>query len=233
MRRRGLHVPHLLLLRLHLRHQEEVNCITCGVAMGYAAGHARQTATMRTETYTHGATTTSLAEMHGRFLQFLRARVGDAATAEDILQAAYVKALEHEAELRESESSVAWFYRILRNAVADHFRQTAVRSKAAAQIAAEWKEGYELELEAATCACMREAVRELKPGYRAAIERVDLGGESMESFAEAEGTTANNAYVRMHRARKAVAKKLIEVCGTCATHKCIDCTCKRRESTFD
>ena len=219
-------MPHLRLLRLHLRSKEEVNCIACGAAMGCAAGHAPQTATMQSKTYKHGATTTSLAEMHGRFLQFLRARIGDAATAEDILQAAYVKALEHEAELRESESSVAWFYRILRNAVADHFRQTTIRSKAVEQIAAEWKEGYELELEAETCACIREAVRELKFGYRAAIERVDLGGESMESFAAAEGTTVNNAYVRVHRARKAVAKKLMEVCGTCATHKCIDCTCK-------
>lgn len=171
--------------------------------------------------------TTSLAEMHGRFLCFLRARVGEAATAEDILQAAYVKALEHEAELREEESAVAWFYRILRNAVADHFRQAAVRSKAAEEITAKWKESYELELEAETCACILEAIRVLKPGYRTVIERVDLGGESMESFAKEEGTTANNAYVRAHRARKAVARKLMEVCGTCATHRCIDCTCKR------
>lgn len=198
-----------------------------GTATGRTAGAAPPTETMQAKTDRHGETTTSLAEMHSRFLQFLRVRVGDAATAEDILQAAYVKALEHEAELRESESSVAWFYRILRNAVTDHFRQAAVRSKVAKQIMADWKEGYELELEAESCACIREAVRELKPGYRAAIERVDLGGESVESFAKAEGTTPNNAYVRVHRARKAVAKKLMEVCGTCAKHRCIECTCKR------
>lgn len=170
--------------------------------------------------------TASLAEMHSRFLQFLRGRIGEAAAAEDILQAAYVRALEHEAQLRESDSSVAWFYRILRNAVADHFRQAAVRSRAAEQIAAETMESYELELEAKACACIREAIRALKPGYRDALERVDLGGESVESFAEAAGASANNAYVRLHRARKALARKLMQVCGTCAQHHCTDCACK-------
>jgi len=66
-------------------------------------------------------TAAGLAEQHGRFLQFLRNRVGDAAAAEDILQAAYLRAIERGAQLRKSESSVAWFYRILRNAVADHY----------------------------------------------------------------------------------------------------------------
>jgi RNA polymerase sigma factor (sigma-70 family) len=173
-------------------------------------------------------TVAGLVRMHGRFLQFLRGRVGDAATAEDILQAAYVRAIQHGGELREAESSVAWFYRILRNAVVDHYRRNAARSKAMDQLGAGWKEDYEPELQAETCACIQEVIRGLKPEYREAIEEVDLAGESVESFARARRTTPNNASVRLHRARKAVAKKLTAVCGTCATHKCIDCTCKHR-----
>jgi RNA polymerase sigma factor (sigma-70 family) len=171
-------------------------------------------------------TMAGLARMHDRFLQFLRGRVGDGATAEDILQAAYVRAIQHGGELREAESSVAWFYRILRNAVTDHYRHNAARSKAMDQLVTDWKEDYEPELQAEACACIQDVIRDLKPEYRAAIEQVDLAGESVESFARARGTTPNNASVRLHRARKAVAKKLTAVCGTCATHKCIDCTCK-------
>jgi len=173
-------------------------------------------------------TMAGLARMHDRFLQFLRGRVGDEATAEDILQAAYVKAIQHGGELREAESSVAWFYRILRNAVTDHYRRNAAHSKVIDQLVANWKEDYEPELQAETCACIQEVIRDLKPEYRAAIEHVDLAGESVESFARARSTTLNNASVRLHRARKAVAKKLTAVCGTCATHKCVDCTCKHR-----
>jgi DNA-directed RNA polymerase specialized sigma24 family protein len=96
------------------------------------------------------------------------------------------------------------------------------------QLVANWKEDYEPELQAETCACIQEVIRDLKPEYRTAIEQVDLAGESVESFARARSTTPNSASVRLHRARKAVAKKLTAVCGTCATQKCIDCTCKHR-----
>lgn len=172
-------------------------------------------------------TAARLAQQHSRFLQFLRNRVGDAAAAEDILQAAYLRAIERGAQLRESESSVAWFYRILRNAVADHYRQHAAAERAVDRWTADWKEDYEPAVEEGVCACIREAVGALKPDYRTAIEQVDLGGMSVEAFAQAQATTANNASVRLHRARKAVAKQLIAICGTCATHRCIDCTCKR------
>jgi RNA polymerase sigma factor (sigma-70 family) len=172
-------------------------------------------------------TAASLADQHGRFLQFLRARVADTAAAEDILQAAYLKAIMRGAQLRKSESSVAWFYRILRNAIADHYRRQAARTRALERWAADWKEGYEPEVREEVCACIQEALRATKPEYRAAIEQVDLGGQSIESFARAQGTTANNASVRLHRARKAVAKQIIAICGTCARHQCIDCTCKR------
>lgn len=56
-----------------------------------------------------------------KFLSFLSARVEDRATAEDILQSAYLKAVEHSSEIRDDESTVAWFYRILRNAITDHY----------------------------------------------------------------------------------------------------------------
>ena len=55
--------------------------------------------------------------------------------------------------------------------------------------------GYEPELQAETCACIQQVVRNLKAEYRVAIEQVDLAGESVESFAKAQGTTANNASV--------------------------------------
>jgi RNA polymerase sigma factor (sigma-70 family) len=163
---------------------------------------------------------------HSEFLRFISARVGGPAMAEDILQAAYVKALEHGFQLRDHESVVAWFYRILRNAIVDHYRRGAARSKAHEQFAAEAPTSYEAELEERICACVSDVVRDMKDGYREAIEHVDLAGESVESFARLQNTTANNASVRLHRARKAVAKKLIQVCGVCAEHKCLDCTCR-------
>ncbi len=171
----------------------------------------------------------NLVASRDKFLGFLSARLHDKAAAEDVLQSAYIKALEHGFKIRHDESTVAWFYRILRNALIDHYRRTAVRDKGDSECAAETPLTYETELAQTACACVGDVIRDLKSEYRAAIERVDLGGQSVEDFAKANDITPNNASVRLHRARKSVAKELTAVCGSCAEHKCLDCTCKRSQ----
>ncbi|HET8637147.1 MAG TPA: sigma-70 family RNA polymerase sigma factor, partial [Acidobacteriaceae bacterium] len=163
------------------------------------------------------------------FLRFLSFRVSDSATAEDILHSAYLKALEHRNQLKEDQSIVAWFYRILRNSVIDHYRRSAARSSAHDRYASEHPISYETELRQQACACVKDLIGDLKPEYREAIERVDLAEESIEQLAKTKRITANNASVRLHRARKALAGKLTEVCGVCAEHKCVDCTCRRSQ----
>lgn len=161
-----------------------------------------------------------------KFLRFLSARVEDRTTAEDILQASYLKALERGSEIRDEESAVAWFYRILRNAITDHYRRRASRAKALEAVALELPDAYEPEIKAAVCECIGDVIIDLKPEYRTAIEQVDLGEISVDEFAQSEQISPNNASVRLHRARKAVARHLKSICGACAEHKCLDCTCR-------
>jgi RNA polymerase sigma factor (sigma-70 family) len=71
-----------------------------------------------------------LAQHHGRFLAFLRQRVENDAVAEDILQDAYAKSLQRLDQVRNDESVVAWFYQLLRNALADHYRKAGAERKA-------------------------------------------------------------------------------------------------------
>ena len=170
-----------------------------------------------------------ITAQHAKFLSFLSARVEDRATAEDILQSAYLKAVEHGSEIRDDESTVAWFYRILRNAITDHYRRRAARTSAHKAFAGETPISYEAEVTETVCACIGDVIHDLKSEYRTAIEQVDLGGMTVDAFARSQQTSANNASVRLHRARKAVAKKLTTVCGACAEHKCLDCTCRRSQ----
>src|SRR5512139_2612423 len=64
-----------------------------------------------------------LVEARQQFLSFVQKRVESKAAAEDILQAAFVRGLEKGGSVRDEESVVAWFYRVLRNAIVDHYRQ--------------------------------------------------------------------------------------------------------------
>ena len=69
-----------------------------------------------------------LVKGHKQFLAFLERRVESRAVAEDILQAAFTRGLERGAGV-DDEKVVAWFYRVLRNAVIDHYRQRSTAER--------------------------------------------------------------------------------------------------------
>lgn len=171
----------------------------------------------------------ALVDNHARFLAFLERRVGARDVAEDILQEAFVRSLDRVDSIRNADSAVAWFYRVLRNAIADHFRRQEARDRTLAQVSAEPDEpaaAPDEELEAVVCACVMELVDTLKPEYAAAVRRVDLEGMSVRGYAVESGITPGNAGVRLHRAREALRRQLARACGTCVTHGCFDCQCR-------
>jgi RNA polymerase sigma factor (sigma-70 family) len=171
---------------------------------------------------------------HRRFLRFLEQRVGSREDAEEILQTAFVRSLDKGAEIRESESSVAWFYRLLRNAVIDYYRRNAANQRKIAGFAQQLSDS-EQAIDSATekviCECVHELIPGLKPEYAELISRVDLQGSDVVSAADALGITAGNARVRLHRARAALRLEVERACRTCATHGCMDCTCSRSQNT--
>jgi RNA polymerase sigma factor (sigma-70 family) len=170
-----------------------------------------------------------LVDNHARFLEFLERRVGSRPAAEDILQEAFVRSLDRVDSIRKPDSAIAWFYRVLRNAIADHFRRQDTRQRTLAQVSAEADEqgaAPDEDLEAVVCACVMELVDTLKPEYATALRRVELDGVSVRSYAEETGITAGNAGVRLHRARDALRRQLARSCGTCLDHGCFDCQCK-------
>jgi|SRR5687767_8806660 len=167
-----------------------------------------------------------LLDNHARFLAFLERRVGSREEAEDILQDAFVRSLDHTSSLRRSTSATAWFYRVLRNAITDHYRRRDTQGRALDRLAAEADSDVsDSELEAVVCGCVLSLVETLKPEYGAAIRRVDLDGLSVRAFAAETGVTAGNAGVRLHRAREALRRQLARSCGTCLEHGCLDCQC--------
>jgi RNA polymerase sigma-70 factor (ECF subfamily) len=167
----------------------------------------------------------ALVRNHRGFLSFLERRVGSRALAEELLQSAYVRTLEKGGELREGEGAVAWFYRLLRNALVDHYRRNAAEGRALEREAREASEAVEPELTQAICACIHDLLPALKPEYAELVRQVDLEGRSVPDVAREAGITPNNAGVRLHRARQALKRQLERSCGTCASHGCLDCSC--------
>ncbi len=133
------------------------------------------------------------------------------------------------AALRDDESALAWFYRLLRNALVDRARRADVERRGLARAAAEPTDVPDHELADVVCACVTAIVETLKPEYQRAIRRVELDGVAVRAFAAEERITDGNAAVRLHRARQALRRRLEESCGTCATHGCYACECASAE----
>jgi RNA polymerase sigma-70 factor (ECF subfamily) len=169
-----------------------------------------------------------LLDSQREFLGFLERRLGDRALAQDILQDAFARSLEKLEALRESDSARAWFYRVLRNAIIDHARRGKTHNERFARFVSELEAQAEDEETAReVCQCVGRVAHALKPEYRDAVQRVEVEGMSMKDFASSIGITSNNAAVRVFRAREALKRELMRTCGTCATHGCVDCTCKK------
>jgi len=167
-----------------------------------------------------------LLEHHARFLAFLTSRVGHIQTAEEILQTALARIIERDS-LVDEENVSAWFYRVLRNSIADYYRRQAAESRALDA----WRTDQtgledDDDLQRTVCACLGELIPRLKPEYAELLARVELGGESLQVAAKSLAITPNNASVRLHRARQALKQQLEETCRACATHGCMDCTCQ-------
>ena len=168
-----------------------------------------------------------LVNGHREFLAFLERRVESRAVAEDILQAAFTRGLERGGDVKD-EKVVAWFYRVLRNAVIDHYRQRSTTARAMEAWGREFPDVQEpeAELRQEICRCVSGLLETLKPEYREALRIVDLEEGKLKDLAQQSGITAENAAVRVHRARAALRRRIEQACGTCSVHGCLDCSCE-------
>lgn len=169
----------------------------------------------------------TLLAHRARFLATLQRRTRSRELAEDVLQAAYARALERGTPAVGEEGVVAWFQTVLRNAWLDRARRAGVEDGVARRLSVEVQEAVtDPELRDAVCACVHDAIEELKPEYAEVIREVDLKGRPLVEVAGEKRITPNNAGVRLHRARQALGRRLGKLCGACSAHGCLECSCR-------
>lgn len=168
-----------------------------------------------------------------RFVRFVRPRVESEADAEDLVQRALLHASTRAASVRDPDRARAWFYRILRRAVADHRRARRSNPVRADPEALERHleqplEPPTVEVAPSPCACALRLLGELRPAYAEVLRRVDLERGDPAAVAEALGISTANLHVRLHRARGTLRDRVKHHCGVTSVGPCIDCTCDAR-----
>jgi RNA polymerase sigma factor (sigma-70 family) len=144
-----------------------------------------------------------LARRH-QFVHFLQAR-GHHGSAEDILQAAYLRLVERGVSVRDEQKLTRWFYAVLRNAAIDNVRATKRRRRLDQAAACEQAPEQVTCDKHARLAATLALFDDLEPGYRDLLDSVYVQGLSINDLALRLGITRNAATVRVHRARRALA----------------------------
>lgn len=148
----------------------------------------------------------ALARMRPQFLSFVRRRGYSHAESEDIVQTAFVRAVEKAALLHDESKLTAWFYSIVRNTMVDQHRRRSCSWRALGELAFTVEASVEpfAESPPADGAFVVEQMGDLKPEYGQALSYFYLENRPLAELARLNGITKNNAAVRLHRARRAL-----------------------------
>lgn len=151
-------------------------------------------------------------------LRFLRSRLRSREDAEDVLQEFALKAIQGSGRLTDLSKVEAWLAITLRNALFDRYRRNAGRARLQESVRAEpicapeEPEALDRPLD-----CLSRAIDGLKPETAALLRRAELQETPLKAIAADLAITANNAGVRVHRAREALRQAMKARCAACAT----------------
>jgi RNA polymerase sigma-70 factor (ECF subfamily) len=167
--------------------------------------------------YKGSASDAEIAGLRATIRNFVRARVNDTATADDLTQDVLLKAQRALSSLSAPAKMQAWMFQIARNVVADHIKRS--RRPVATFDDNGPSGGPDLTLltqeqenrKAHLLRCVRAFVESLPERYRIALTLVDFEGISQVELAKRLGLSISAAKSRVQRAR-AQLRALIDAC---------------------
>ena len=143
---------------------------------------------------------------------FIRGRVTDEASAEDILQNVFVKIQHRLGTLRGVDKMEAWVYQIARNAIVDHFRTQRPTDELTEDLTERIENLSDETEKAELLAAFRRMITELPEPYREAIQLTEMEGYTQKQLATRLGISLSGAKSRVQRGRTMLKVMLLECC---------------------
>jgi RNA polymerase sigma-70 factor, ECF subfamily len=150
---------------------------------------------------------------HTPLFSFIRARVADDVTAEDLLQDAFVKIHQQIETLRDTKKLESWVYQITRNTIIDYYRSKRVT------LSLEDPEVLQLpedlpddDVVSDLFPAVRAMVNSLSPQDRQALILTEYQGLTQKELSERLGISFSGAKSRVQRARQRLKQQLLACC---------------------
>ena len=149
-------------------------------------------------------------EFHTRLFQFIKTRVKNSDTANDILQDIFVKIHLKLHTLTAEEKLTSWVYQITRNSILDHFKKQKPQSALIDNLS-ELTEEKTFNAELSNC--LKPIINQLPENYKDAILQTELGQLSQKEYAEKLGISYSGAKSRVQRAKQQLHTLFNECCS--------------------
>jgi len=153
----------------------------------------------------------TVAEFSGKLRAFLRRRVRDDTTADDLTQETLLKVFRSRATLRDGQRVEAWLYRIARTTLIDFYRRQRPGAELPANLVAEGPEPAD-EVTAAMTRSLKIFLEELPEAYREPVRLAEFDGLPLAKIALRMDLSLTAVKSRVRRGRAMLKKKLQDCC---------------------
>jgi RNA polymerase sigma-70 factor, ECF subfamily len=143
--------------------------------------------------------------------QFIRRRVRDPHSAEDILQDVFLKIHTRIDTLHQQDRVASWIYQITRNAIADYYRAQRPTAELPETLAAP-DDLADDDVVQELLPCVAAMVEELPDSYREALHLTEYQGLSQKQLSDQLGISFSGAKSRVQRARAKIKEQLLACC---------------------
>jgi RNA polymerase sigma-70 factor (ECF subfamily) len=150
---------------------------------------------------------------HVPLLQFIRKRVSDEATAEDLLQDVFLKIHQQIGTLKDAKKLESWIYQITRHAIIDLYRSkrptVSLEEPEVLQLPEELPDD---DIVSELFPSVRTMVNSLPEQDRQALVLTEYQGLTQKEFGERLGLSFSGAKSRVQRAREKLKQQLLACC---------------------
>lgn len=141
---------------------------------------------------------------------FIRSKVKDIDTSNDILQDVFLKIHLNIGKLEQHEKIRQWVYQIARNSITDHFRKQKHFTDID-EIDIE-EPSFELNSGENFAKCMNSYIKYLPEKYQEALTKVEVGNMSQLDFAKRSNISYSGAKSRVQRAKEMLKRYFLNCC---------------------
>jgi RNA polymerase sigma-70 factor (ECF subfamily) len=150
---------------------------------------------------------------HTPLQQFIRRRVSDEATAEDVLQDVFLKIHQHVETLQDVKKLESWIYQIARHAIIDAYRERRLTTMLEAQEVLDLPEELpDDDIVSELFPCVRAMVNNLPAVDRQALVLTSYQGLTQKELSARLGLSFSGAKSRVQRARERFKQRLLACC---------------------